>query len=166
MADDLLFAKAEKKAYRLLALRAHSEKELHEKLRRGGFAEEVIGRVTQRCRELGYLNDRNYARQRVRELALHRLAGNRRIAVDLQERGISQELSREMIGEIREEISEEEAIGRLIQKRMKGTAVTAMDDRQRAKLARSLTGKGFPAGLIFELLKGRGGEGVHGYDGE
>jgi regulatory protein len=165
MAEDLLLAKAEKKAYRLLALRAHSEKELRAKLRRGGFTESVIARVVERCRGLGYLNDGNYARQRVRELAVNRLAGNRRIAFDLQERGIPEDLSREVIGEIRGEISEEEAIGRLIRKKVRGMAVAAMDDRQKARLARSLTGKGFPAGLIFKKLKGSEGEEVHDDDG-
>jgi SOS response regulatory protein OraA/RecX len=41
-----------------------------------------------------------------------------------------------------------------------------MDDREKARLARSLMGKGFPAGLIIRKLKEHKEEGVHGNDGE
>jgi regulatory protein len=166
MHDDPQREKAEKKAYRLLALRAHSEKELRAKLRAGGFAADVVAGVVEKCRGLGYLNDRNFARQRARDLAVNRLAGDRRIVFDLRERGISEGLSREAIAVIREEISEEEALDRLLGKRSKGTAAPAMDNRERARLMRTLLGKGFPAGLIFRKLGGTKEEEFHGDDGE
>lgn len=166
MHDDPLREKAEKKAYRLLALRAHSEKELREKLIKGGVAAEVVVGVLDKCREFGYLNDGKFARQRARELAVNRLAGNRRIALDLRERGISEELCRQAIAEVRAEISEEEAAGRLLRKKAKGTAVAAMDDRKKARLARNLMGKGFPAGLVIRTLKQSGEDAVHADEGE
>jgi regulatory protein len=166
MNDDPLLEKAEKKAYRLLALRAHSEKELREKLGRGGFTAQVIARVIEKCQEFGYLNDGKFARARARELAVNRLAGNRRIALDLRERGISEELCRQAISDVRAEISEEDAVERLFRKKAKGIAVAGMDDREKARLARSLMGKGFPTGLIFRKLKGIEEEGVHDHDGE
>ncbi len=166
MNDDLLLEKAEKKAYRLLALRAHSEKELRDKLRKGGFAASVVAGVIEKCQEFGYLNDGNFARQRARELAVNRLAGNRRIALDLIERGISEELCRRAISDVRAEISEEDAVERLLRKRAKGIALAGMGDREKMRLARSLMGKGFPTGLIIRKLKGAGEEGVHGDDGQ
>ena len=166
MNDDPLREKAEKKAYRLLALRAHSEKELREKLGKGGFTVPVVAGVIEKCQEFGYLNDGNFARQRARELAVNRLVGNRRIALDLSERGISEELCRQAIAEVREEISEEDAVERLFRKKAKGITVAGMDKREKARLARSLMGKGFPVGLIIRKLKGTGEEGVNGYDGE
>src|SRR5574340_1043800 len=102
--------RAEERAYRILARRAHSERELREKLKTGGFSEPLVNEVIEKCRELGYLNDENFARQRARDLAVNRLAGDRRIAFDLRERGISEELSRQAIEEARAEISEKEAI--------------------------------------------------------
>jgi regulatory protein len=166
MNNDPLREKAEKKAYRLLALRAHSEKELRDKLRKGGFGAPVVAGVIERCRELGYLNDGSFARARARELAVNRLAGNRRIALDLRERGISEELCRQVMSEVRGEISEEDAAERLIAKKARGTAVAGMDDREKMKMARSLMGKGFSTGLIIRKLKRAGEEGVHGDDGE
>ena len=166
MNDDPLREKAEKKAYRLLALWAHSEKELREKLRKGGFSAPVVAGVIEKCREYGYLNDGNFARQRARELAVNRLASNRRIALDLIERGIPEELCRQAISEVRAEISEEDAVERLLRKKARGTALAGMGDREKMRLARSLMGKGFPAGLIIRKLKGAREERVHGNDGE
>jgi regulatory protein len=166
MNGEPLWKKAEQKAYRLLTLRAHSEKELQVKLRGGGFTETVVDAVIEKCRELGYLNDGNYARQRARELAVNRLAGDRRIAFDLRERGISEELSRQAIAEVRAELSEEEAVDRFLGKHTKGMAITGMDDREKARWVRRLMGKGFPAGLIFSKLKRTEEERVHGDDGE
>ena len=166
MEGDPLRGKAEKKAYRLLTLRAHSEQELSAKLRQGGFPEEVVAGVLEKCRELGYLDDRSYARQRARELAVNRLAGDRRIAADLRERGIGEDLAREAIVHIREEFSEAEALDRLVRKRSGGQGGAALEEKERARLVRSLMGKGFPAGLVFRKLNQTQEEGFHGDDWE
>ncbi|MEW6335151.1 MAG: regulatory protein RecX [Thermodesulfobacteriota bacterium] len=166
MNDDPLREKAEQKAYRLLALRAHSERELRGKLARGGFAAPVIAGVIEKCRALGYLDDGAFARQRARELAVSRLAGDRRIAVDLGERGISESLCREAIAEVRREISEEAAAERLLRKKAGGRAIAGMDRREKQRLARSLMGKGFPAGLVIRTLKQTGEDAVHADEGE
>jgi len=158
--------RAEEKAYRLLGLRAHSEKELRVKLLASGFSEGVVAGVIDKCRDLGYLNDADYARQRTRELAVNRLAGDRRITADLRERGIGEALCREAIAQIREEFGEEEALDRLVRRKSKGQTVAGMDEREKARLARSLMGKGFPAGLVFKKLKGTKEEGFHGDDWE
>ena len=167
MNDDPLREKAEKKAYRLLALRAHSEKELREKLREGGFTAPVVAGVIEKCRELGYLNDGNFARQRARELAVNRLAGNRRIALDLRERGISEELCRQAISEVRAEISEEDAVERLFRKKAKGMAVAGMERPREDEAGQKPDGEGISRRPdLSERLKGTEEEGVHGDDGE
>ena len=166
MNEEREFTRAEGKAFRLLTLRAHSEKELRAKLHAGGFADAAVERAVGRCRELGYLNDAAFARQRARALAVGRLAGDRRIALDLRERGIDPELSARAIAEVRGELGEEEAARRLIRKRTGGRPVVALDDREKARVARGLMGKGFPAGLILKILKTTEEEGFHGDDGE
>jgi regulatory protein len=152
MAGDPLREKAENKAYRLLALRAHSERELRRKLLAGGFPEGIVSGVIGKCRQSGYLDDGLFARQRARDLAVNRLAGDRRIAADLRERGIGEDLVREAIAAVRREVGEAEALERLLLKKTKGMALAALDGRQKARLARGLLGKGFPAGLIFKRL--------------
>jgi regulatory protein len=166
MEDDPLREKARKKAYRLLALRAHSEKELGDKLRGGGFGEAIIVGVIEKCRQLGYLNDASYARQRARELAVNRLQGDRRIAADLGERGIDGEVVREALADARREISEEAAVERFLDRKLRGGQAAAMDERLKARLMRGLMGRGFPAGLIYGKLKRMQEDGFHEDDGE
>ena len=166
MNEDRELGRAEGKAFRLLTLRAHSEKELRAKLRAGGFAAPVVEGVMRRCRELGYLNDEAFARQRARVLAVSRLAGDRRITLDLRERGIDAGLSVRVIAEVRGELDEEEAAKRLLRKKIRGRPVAALTEREKAGLARSLMGKGFPMGLILKTLKKTEEEGFHDDDGE
>jgi len=166
MNEDREYGRAEGKAFRLLTLRAHSEKELSAKLREGGFSAPVIEQVVRRCRELGYLNDEAFARQRTRVLAVSRLAGDRRIAFDLRERGIDAGLSARVIAEVRGELDEEEAAKRLLRKKIRGRPVAALNEREKAGLARSLMGKGFPTGLILKILKKTEEEVFHDDDGE
>jgi len=166
MQHDPLSEKAEKKAFRLLTLRAHSEKELAAKLDERGFAEDVVAGVLEKCRELGYLNDEKFARQRARELAVNRLLGDRRIVFDLREKGIPEALSRQAIEEVRAEIGEEKAVEALLRKRGRAKALEAMDEKEKARLMRSLLGKGFPTGLIFRKLQKAEEEEFHGDDGE
>ncbi len=166
MDEDREIGRAEAKAFRLLTLRAHSEKELRAKLRAGGYTAKVIEEVVRRCLELGYLDDETFARQRARALAVNRLAGNRRIAFDLKEKGIEAELIAQAIEQIRGEFSEEEAAGRLLRKKIRERPVASLTEHERAALARSLMGKGFPTSLIFKTLKKTGEEGFHDDDGE
>jgi regulatory protein len=166
MEEDRELGRAEAKAFRLLALRAHSEQELRAKLRTAGFTSPVIEQAVLRCLGLGYLNDESFARQRARALAVGRLSGNRRIALDLRERGIDAELSQRVIAEIREEVDEEEAARRLLQKKMRGRPVAGLDERERARLARGLMSRGFPTSLILKVLKKTEEDGFHGDDGE
>ena len=144
--------KARERAYRLLAFRARSERELRAKLKEKGFEEPVVEEVTERLRELNYLDDESFARQWARNLAVNRLFGNRRIAASLAEKGIREPLIKQVLTEIRDEFSEKEAVFRIIRKKMDKITVT-MDDKEKRRLAQSLMGKGFPPGLVFDILK-------------
>lgn len=166
MDENRELGRAETKAFRLLTLRAHSEKELRTKLRVGGYTADVIEAVVRRCQELGYLNDEIFARQRARALAVNRLAGDQRIAFDLKEKGIDPEGIAQAIAQVRKEFSEEEAVGRLLKKKIRERTVTSLKENEKAALARSLMGKGFPTSLILKMLKKTGEEGFHDDDGE
>jgi regulatory protein len=166
MQDDPLRERAEKSAFRLLTLRAHSEKELAAKLHARGFSEDLVAGVVQKCRELGYLNDGEFARQRVRELAVNRLLGDRRIVLDLGEKGIPEALSRQAIAEAREEMGEEAAVETLLRRKERGKVCPPTDEKERLRLARGLLGKGFPRALIYRKLWKGEEEEVHGDDGE
>ena len=101
-----------------------------------------------------------------RELAVNRLLGDRRIVFDLREKGIPEALSRQAIEEVRAEIGEEKAVEVLLRKRGRAKALEAMDEKEKARLARSLLGRGFPTGLILRKLRKAEEEEFNGDDGE
>ena len=151
MEENLLYEKAKQKAFRLLAMRARSEKELRSKLKERGFNESVVEAVAARLRELKYLDDESFARQWAHNLAVNRLLGNKRIEASLREKGVPRALTEQVITEVREEISEQETMRALIRKKEEKSSIK-MDEREKRRLARSLMVKGFPPDLIFDML--------------
>jgi regulatory protein len=152
MDEEGLFTRAREKAFRLLGIRARGEEELRLRLRSGNFPPSVVEDVIERCRELGYIDDGNFARQRARALAANQLAGNRKIAFDLRGKGIDPDVSAEAIADIGEELDEGERIRRLLKKRRPGRAAAKTAEKEKAKLIRYLMGKGFSLELILKIF--------------
>jgi len=85
------------RALNLLGYRARSEAEVRERLGRYGYALGTIEVVVVRLRELGYLDDEEFARLKAREKA--RRYGPRRVSVELRKSGVGEELAREVVEE-------------------------------------------------------------------
>jgi regulatory protein len=153
MAEDRVFEKAMQKALRLLALRGRSTKELRFKLRERGFDESVVNQVISSLAEHRYVDDGIFAREWARNLAVNRLYGNRRIELSLLEKGISRDLIKEMLADLRKELPERESLNALLRKKLKDRKISELDRKESNRLAQSLMGKGFPAGLVFEVLR-------------
>jgi regulatory protein len=95
------------RALNFLGYRARSEREVCDRLRRYGYGEETIGGVIGRLKELGYLDDAEFARLAAREKA--RKYGPRRVSVELRRSGVDGEIAREAVEEEFAERSELEA---------------------------------------------------------
>jgi regulatory protein len=140
-------AAAKQKAYRLLSMRPHSEKELAKKLRDKGFPEAVIKEALEKLHDLKYLDDVSFAMQQARNLAVNRMWGDRRISDDLREKGIAAGLIAQAIAAARQELPQDEAVTILIRKKTGRT-----DRKTKQKIFASLMRRGFPAGLILSKL--------------
>jgi len=145
-------AAAKQKAYRLLSMRPHSEKELEKKLREKGFPAVVIKEALEKLHDLKYLNDASFAIQWARNLAVNKLRGNRKIIASLQEKGVSAPLIDDAIAVARQEISEEEAIAVLVRKKVVKKKSTAFDIKEKQRIFQNLMLRGFPPGLILNKL--------------
>ena len=145
-------AAALQKAYRLLSMRPHSEKELEKKLREKGFPAVVIKEALEKLHDLKYLNDASFATGWARNLAVNRLWGNRKIIASLREKGVSSQLIDGAIAAARLEISEEEAIAVLVRKKVAKKKSVAFDIKEKQRIFQSLMGRGFPPGLILNKL--------------
>jgi regulatory protein len=149
---DLDLAAAKQKAYRLLSLRPHSEKELEKKLREKGFPAVVIKETLEKLHDLKYLNDESFAAGWARNLVVNKLWGNRKIIAGLREKGIAADLIDLSIEQAREELPEEKAIETLIKKKAAKKKPSAFDVKEKQKIFQALMGRGFPAGLILNKL--------------
>jgi regulatory protein len=85
------------RALNLLWYRARSEAEIRDRLRRYGYAEETIEGALLRLRELGYLDDAEFARTKAREKG--RRYGPQRVSAELKKSGVAEALAREVVEE-------------------------------------------------------------------
>jgi len=145
-------AAAKQKAYRLLSMRPHSEKELEKKLREKGFSAAVVKEALEKLLDLKYLNDASFAKGLARNLATNKLWGNRKIIASLREKGVADRLIDDAVAAARQELSEEEAIVILIKKRAAKKKAAVMDIKEKQRIFQSLMGRGFPPGLILNKL--------------
>jgi len=152
MREDPQFEKARQKAFRLLARRAQSKKELRQKLSDRGFEKPAVDGVIKMFTEQGYLNDETFARDWARHLARNRHYGNRRIEMSLAGKGIPKDLIAKAITEARGEIEEREGIRKVLQKKLKGRKPGGLDRAEKRRLAQSLALRGYAWPLIIEAL--------------
>lgn len=82
-------------ALNFLGYRARSEKEIRDRLR--GYGEETVEEVVDRLKELGYLDDAEFARLTAREKA--RRYGPRRISAELRRSGVDPEITQDAVAE-------------------------------------------------------------------
>ena len=158
-------AAAKQKAYRLLSMRPHSEKELEKKLREKGFPAVVVKETLEKLHDLKYLNDASFAKGLARNLAINKLWGNRKIIASLKEKGIAAQLIDDTIAAARQEISEEEAIAILFKKKAAKKKPADFDVKEKHKIFQSLMGRGFPPGLILNKLGKAAEEEFNGENG-
>jgi len=155
--DDPLYEKARQKALRYLLYRGRSIKEVQTRLAEKGFDSAIIKKIVDRFTDLGYLNDKDFARQWARSLAVSRLWGDRKIEASLFEKGISRDLIKEAVVEAREEKDEKRAIEELVEKRLrKESEFGVFSYKGKRRVTQSLAGRGFPVGLILDVLKEMG----------
>ena len=84
--------RAEEKALYLLEHRAHSKKELENKITRAEFDREAARSAVEHMEELGLLNDEDYARRLANELFTRKKFGARRVKQELRQKGIDDAL--------------------------------------------------------------------------
>ena len=139
-------------AVRLLGRRAHSRNELAQKLRQRGHADQVITRVLKRCEERHYIDDAttcdNYCRELIRKgfgprMIRHRLAG-RGIATELIQNALEARYPREVVLSTARKLAARKSrqLGNRVREKME----------MRTRLARFLTQRGFPSGIVHEIL--------------
>lgn len=137
------------KALNLLEYRAHSRKELFDKLRR--FTdEETAENVTAMMDEAGLIDDEAYAFQYVRDLIEMKFWGPARLRRELASKGIDDGITEDAIWAAEKELgSPEERLAKLIGIKYKNCL---SDEKNRAKTINALFRLGYGYDMIKEAI--------------
>ncbi len=145
--EEVLPRRAKLRAMNLLKSRAYTVKQLHDKLKAGGYPEEIIAQALNYVGSYRYTDDLQYAVSFIRNQTERR--SRRRIELDLLGRGISQSVLEEAWGLWEEEgglQDEEGMISSLLEK--KGFDREHADQKQRQRMYGFLMRRGFPAEAV------------------
>ena len=145
------FKRAKQQAYRLLSFRNRTAHELRHRLRQRGHTDAVIEAVLCDLKGAGYVNDRKFMCDWARYRLQAKPLGRRRLAWEMQKRGLDRELVEDILNEIYTEFEEVALAEQAARKRLR-----MLDDlpsaRLRQQLARYLMGLGFEPDTIGEAL--------------
>ena len=146
--------RAYERALTFLERRDRTEREVLDKLRGSGFAEEAIASALERLREAGLIDDAGYAR-RYLEALIAKGRGRLRIAAEMRRKGLSDDLIRNTI-EDGYTAEEERAIAAEAARR----CIAEMPDEQgtasrkaTAKVSRRLVSQGFSYEVIGSAMR-------------
>jgi regulatory protein len=125
-----------------------TEAELEARLVARGYQRATAAATVARCRELGYVGDAAYARERARGLRA-RGWGSLRIGAELEARGLPEGLAERAVDETREGLAEREWARRsLVRARLAEPRTPA----ERTRAWRLLAARGFAPEVIADLL--------------
>lgn len=119
--------KAKEKAFRLLSLRAHSKKELENKITRS-LGEEYAKKTASKMEELGLLNDKEFALFYAKELIFRKFHATNRVRYELSEKGISGDVIDLVLEEI--DPNEDENIKNILEKKYISKGKSLKDEKE------------------------------------
>lgn len=162
-------------ALRLLSVRARSVAEMERRLRKKDFDGSVVSEVVTWLLDLGYLDDREFARQFLDERLRRRPRGPFALVRELQKRGVDRGVAEEILAALMAEQEIDEAdlamdtarrwltrqprrIVRLLKEEAEGTGDGAAESggealKARRRLYAHLERKGFSRGVIREVVE-------------
>jgi regulatory protein len=141
-------ASARVTALRMLAQRRLTEAQLHGKLARKGFDDESVAAAVASCRRDGLLDDGLYATLYVE--TKRAAVGDARLVAELVKRGIDRDAARERVAAA--EQAEPQRIGAAYEHIRRTHPALSYQSA-----ARKLERLGFPASLIYRVLRERAG---------
>lgn len=103
--------RAREKALYLLEHRAHSKRELTDKIARTASSREAAQAAADHLEEIGLIDDRAYGESYARELFLRKCFGARRVRQELARKGIDREIIDQVLSQYQEDGGEETMAG-------------------------------------------------------
>ena len=146
--------KAKEIAFRFLSYRPRSVEEVRRKLEEKGFSPPTIKRTLTRAKELGYLNDCDYAYMFACSSIENKQWGIVRIYSALLDKGISQEIINQTIAKIKEEYDIIQIARQALETKFSYfSSHKHADEKIRNRVINYLRRKGFSWNTIFSVIK-------------
>jgi len=123
-----------------------------EKLRARGFEEVEVNSAVSRLSRLGYIDDREYARNWATGIVERRRYGPVRIEAELRRRGIQRETARRAAREAVLEVGEETLAGDILKNRLLRTASPG-DRKGKDRLVNYLVRRGISPGTAVSAVE-------------
>ena len=143
--------RAHEKALYLLEHRAHSKKELADKIARAEFDRDAANAAADRMEELGLVDDEQYARRLAQELFERRKFGARRVRQELQQKGIDAGIISLVLEEFSPETDETvEKIRDIVERKY---PAAWEDEKVRRRAVAALQRYGYKLDDIFTVLR-------------
>jgi regulatory protein len=137
-----LLQRAKQQAYRLLTYRSQTSNELSARLQQRGFTTAIIAEVLSQLAADGYIDDYKVARDWVRYRLQTKPLGRRRLAWELQRRGLSAELVQGVLREVYSEVDEAGLAQQAARKYLRSREFPRLP-REQQRCIRYLLGLGF-----------------------
>jgi len=144
-------AQARQICLRLLTIAPRTRAQLAQALHRRGVPDEAAETVLSRFADVGLIDDAAFARAWVESRHYSRGLSRRSLSAELRRQGVQTEEIREAVDTLDPE-QEVATARRLVEQKMAGTRAQPPEVRVR-RAAGTLARKGYPAGLVFRLIK-------------
>jgi regulatory protein len=144
-------AQARQICLRLLTLAPRTQAQLAAALHRRGIPDETAEAVLSRFADVGLIDDAAFARAWVESRHYSRGLSRRSLSAELRRQGVQTEEIREAVDSLDPE-QEVATARRLVEQKMAVTRGQPPEARAR-RAAGTLARKGYPAGLVFRLIK-------------
>lgn len=149
--ENALTSKARESVFQLLKYRIRSEQEIRSKLQRKGFSDPIIDQTVAYFKDIGLVDDRDFARQWVAS-RLARPYGRRRIRFELQQKGIEAKIIQDLLESSMDDDTEDELVRTLARKQIK--KYSELDDqKKRKRIYGYLSRRGFESGAILKAIQ-------------
>jgi len=152
MGDEGVIRKGREAAFRLLAVRARSARELQQRLRQKRFSPELVDQVISELQAKGYQSDEDFARLYAREKWTSSGWGPARVRQELLAKGITPELTDQVVDETFADTDLVAALLPLAMKRWRTTEGLPAETRRR-RLVSFLQRRGYHWDIINRVLE-------------
>ena len=137
----------------LLSARELSESQLRTRLKRRQLDADDIEAAVSRLKADRTLDDRRVAVAIARMESAIKHRGRARVLQKIRQAGIDDDTAEDAVGEAFQEVDEHELLDRAVERRLRGKAVTDLDEKGRARLIRGLVGQGFGLDAVLRRIK-------------